>query len=131
MSTKKVLLGAVIGFATGAAIGVLMAPRSGKETRLILKKKGKQAQNSLSEQLDKGYKKWKKVRNKMVDRANMTKHDIKDFLQFMSAEGSDLKDRITDDVKSTGSDVSSAGKRTAEKIDDTFTTSPVCGACTY
>ena len=116
MSAKKVLLGAVIGFATGAAIGVLMAPRSGKETRLILKKKGKQAQNSLSEQLDKGYKKWKKVRNKMVDRANMTKHDIKDFLQFMSAEGSDLKDRITDDVKSTGSDVSSAGKRTAEKI---------------
>ena len=67
MSTKKVLLGAVIGFATGAAIGVLMAPRSGKETRLILKKKGKQAQNSLSEQLDKGYKKWKKVSNKMVD----------------------------------------------------------------
>ena len=36
--------------------------------------------------------------------------------RFMSAEGSDLKDRITDDVKSTGSDVSSAGKRTAEKI---------------
>ncbi len=116
MSTKKVLLGAVIGFATGAAIGVLMAPRSGKETRLILKKKGKEAQGKLNDQLDKGYKKWKKVRNKVVDRANMTKHDIKDFLQFMSAEGSDLKDRITDDVKSTSSDVASAGKRTAEKI---------------
>lgn len=116
MSTKKVLLGAVIGFATGAAIGVLMAPRSGKETRSILKKKGKQAQSNLNEQLDKGYKKWKQVRNKVVDRANMTKHDIKDFMEFMSSEGSDLKDRITDEVKSTASDVSNAGKRTADKI---------------
>lgn len=116
MSTKKVLLGAVIGFATGAAIGVLMAPRSGKETRSIIKKKGKQAQSNLNEQLDKGYKKWKQVRNKVVDRANMTKHDIKDFLEFMSAEGSDLKDRITDEVRSTASDVSSASKRTADKI---------------
>ena len=116
MSTKKVLLGTVIGLAAGAAIGVLLAPRSGKETRMILKKKGKEAQSSVNEQLDRGYKSWKKVRNKVVDRANMTKHDIKDFLEFMSAEGSDLKDRITDEVKSTASDVSSAGKRTADKI---------------
>lgn len=116
MSTKNVLLGAVIGFAAGAAIGVLMAPRSGKETRYILKKKGKQAQSDLNAQLDKGYKKWKEVRNKVVDRANMTKHDIKDFMEFMAAEGSDLKDRITDDVRSSASQVSSAGKRTADKI---------------
>lgn len=116
MSTSKTLLGALVGLTAGAAIGILLAPRSGKETRKLIKKKGQEAQGNLNELLDQGYNQWKKVRNQVVDRANMTKHDIKDFLQFMSAEGSDLKDRIKDDVKSSASDVSSASKRTAEKV---------------
>ncbi len=116
MSTSKTLLGALIGFTAGAAVGILLAPRSGKETRKLISKKSKAAQENLSDLLDQGYAQWKKVRNKVVDRANMTKHDIKDFLQFMSAEGSDLKDRITNDVKSTASDVTSAGKRTADRV---------------
>ncbi|MBK8581181.1 MAG: YtxH domain-containing protein [Flavobacteriales bacterium] len=41
MSTQKTLLAALAGLAAGAAIGVLLAPRSGKETRVILKKKAK------------------------------------------------------------------------------------------
>ena len=115
MSTQKTLLGAVIGFAAGAAIGVLLAPRSGKETRVILKKKGAKAKDDMNVMLDKGYKQWKKARNKIVERANMTKDDLKDFLSFMSAEGADLKDRIVTDAKSTASDVASAAKRTADR----------------
>ncbi|MBK9421460.1 MAG: YtxH domain-containing protein [Flavobacteriales bacterium] len=115
MSTQKTLLGALVGFAAGAAIGVLLAPRSGKDTRLILKKKGEKAKDEMSDMLDKGYKQWKKARNKFVERANMTKDDLKDFLSFMSAEGSDLKERIVSDAKSTANDVASAGKRAAER----------------
>lgn len=116
MSTGKTLLGALIGFTAGAAVGILLAPRSGKETRKMIKSKSKEAQDNLSDLLDQGYAQWKKVRNKVVDRANMTKSDIKDFMSFMSNEGSDLKDRITNDVKSTASDVSNAGKRTADRV---------------
>lgn len=116
MSTSKTLLGVLIGLTAGAAVGILLAPRSGKDTRKLISKKGKEAQDNVSDLLDQGYSQWKKVRNKVVDRANMTKHDIKDFMQFMSAEGSDLKDRISNDVKSTASDVSNAGKRTADKV---------------
>jgi len=116
MSTSKTLLGAVIGLAAGAAIGILLAPRSGKETRKLIKQKGKKAQHDLNDLLDEGYTQWKKVRNTVVDRANMTKSDIKDFLHFMSDEGADLKDRVVNDAKSTADDVIAKGKNTAAHV---------------
>ena len=115
MSTQKTLLAALAGLAAGAAIGVLLAPRSGKETRVIRKKKGEKAKKEMDAQLDKGYKQWKKARNKIVERANMTKDDLKDFLSFMQAEGADLKDRVMSDVNSTANDVAAAGKRAADR----------------
>ena len=116
MSTQKTLIGMLVGFAAGAALGVLIAPRSGKETRALLKKKGNQAKEDLSDLLDRGFEQWKSVRNSVVERANMTRADIKDFLHFMSHEGSDLKDRVMHDTKRTASEVASAGKRTADRI---------------
>ena len=116
MSTSKTLLGALVGLTAGAAIGILLAPRSGKETRKLIKQKGQKAQENLSDLLDEGYTQWKKVRNTVVERANMTKSDIKDFLSFMSAEGSDLKDRVVNDAKSTADDVIAKGKHTAASV---------------
>lgn len=115
MSTQKTLLGVLLGFAAGAAVGVLLAPRSGKQTREILKKKGEKAKDDLSHLLDQGYEQWKTMRNKVVDRANMTKADIKDFLHFMSAEGADLKDRVMSDGKDTVNDMVASGKRAADR----------------
>lgn len=114
MSTQKTLLGVILGLTAGAAIGILLAPRSGKETRNLLKKKGEKAKEDLSDLLDEGYDQWKKARNTIVERASMTKADIKDFLSFMSAEGSDLKDRIAGDVKNSAKNVASAGKRAVD-----------------
>jgi gas vesicle protein len=116
MSTSKTLLGALVGLTAGAALGILLAPRSGKETRKLIKQKGQNAQDELSDLLDQGYTQWKKVRNTVVDRANMTKNDIKDFLQFMSAEGSDLKDRVVKDARSTADDMTAKGKQTASSV---------------
>ncbi len=115
MSTRKTLLGALIGLAAGAAIGILLAPRSGKETRAILRKKGERAKEELSDLLDAGFHQWKKARNKIVERASMSREDVKDFLSFMAAEGSDLKDRIVSDAKNTANDVAAAGKRAADR----------------
>ena len=116
MSTNKTLVGVLVGLTAGAALGLLLAPRSGKETRGLIKQKSKKAQENLSDLLDEGYTQWKKVRNTVVDRANMTKSDIKDFLNFMSNEGADLKDRVVSDAKSTADDAMAKGKRTAESV---------------
>lgn len=94
MSNSKTLLGVLAGLAAGAAIGVLLAPRSGKETRGILRKKGQQAKDELGDLLDAGYDEWRKLRRNVADRAHMTKDDLKDFLDFMAAEGADLKRRM-------------------------------------
>lgn len=116
MSTQKTLLGILVGFAAGAAAGMLLAPRSGKETRTLLKQKGEKAKEDLNTMLDKGYEQWKDVRNKVVERAQMTKADIKDFLHFMSTEGADLKDRVANNAKSTVSDVNATGKRASDRV---------------
>jgi gas vesicle protein len=89
--------------AAGAAIGVLLAPRSGKETREILRKKGEQAKDELGDLLDAGYDEWRKVRRNVADRARMTKDDLKDFLEFMAAEGADLKKRMAHGHEATAS----------------------------
>ena len=43
----KVLLGAVLGGAVGSILGVTFAPKSGKETRKIIGKKGREITNDL------------------------------------------------------------------------------------
>lgn len=101
MSTNKTLLGVLVGLAAGAALGVLLAPRSGKETRVILKTKGKKAKDDLADLLDRGFEKWQGTKDTIVERAHMTKDDLKEFLEFMAAEGADLKERIKRDVKGT------------------------------
>jgi len=40
--TEKIILGTTLGVVAGAAAGVLLAPKSGKETRKIIGKKAKE-----------------------------------------------------------------------------------------
>jgi gas vesicle protein len=53
MSTGKVLLGVIAGVATGAALGVLLAPAKGSETRGIISAKGKDYTDSVKNKFDK------------------------------------------------------------------------------
>lgn len=68
----KLILGAIIGGAIGSVLGLTLAPKKGKETRDILKEKGKQI-----------YKKGKDIHS-----------------QFMDEHGEDIE-KITETAKKT------------------------------
>ncbi|RZJ30611.1 MAG: YtxH domain-containing protein [Flavobacterium sp.] len=83
MSTGKVVLGTLAGIAIGAAVGVLMAPDKGTETRKkILKKKGE-----LSENLKEKYGSLKDKYNTVIDGAASTLESLASKGEEMAQNG--------------------------------------------
>ena len=110
------VLGFLAGAAVGAALGVLFAPRSGKETREILADKARQRKEDLDELIDKAREEWSKAKGKAMDAATMTREEVSDFIRFLMAEGEDLKERLADDVHQKAEEAAAKAKAAAEKI---------------
>lgn len=53
MKANKVLLGVIGGLITGAALGILFAPQSGKKTRKKIKDKSQEFKDNIQEDFDK------------------------------------------------------------------------------
>lgn len=53
MKTNKVILGVIGGLATGALLGILFAPESGKKTRRKIKDKSQELKDNMKEDFDK------------------------------------------------------------------------------
>lgn len=115
MSTQRTLIGFLSGLAAGAAIGILFAPQSGQKTRRAILRRGERMKDDMAEMIEEGHRQWSKMRNKAANAATMTKDEVEDFVRYLFKEGRDLKDRITDDVKRTSSDVAANGRRAAEE----------------
>jgi gas vesicle protein len=68
MSTGKVLLGLMAGFAAGALVGVLLAPEKGSETRKKLSKLGGDYADDLTD-------KFNELKNSIVDKLQSVNED--------------------------------------------------------
>ena len=99
---SNALIALLAGLAAGAALGILLAPQSGKETRSQLKKKGREARDRFDELLDEGHEKWSEAKGKASDAASMTRDEVDDFVRFLFKEGRDLWDRVKADSSTTG-----------------------------
>lgn len=53
MKTNKVILGLIGGLATGAILGILFAPDSGKKTRKKINDKSKELKDNVKNDMDK------------------------------------------------------------------------------
>jgi gas vesicle protein len=71
MSSGKVLLGVLAGFAAGALLGILIAPEKGSDTRKKLSKKGDDFAEALKEKfnefLDSVSEKFEEVKEEVTD----------------------------------------------------------------
>ena len=110
------IFGFLAGAAVGATLGVLFAPRSGKETRQRIQARVGEAKDDLDELIEKGKEEWAQAKGKAADTATMTKDEVTDFVRFLFREGKDLRDRMTDDIKEAAEETTSKAKRAAENV---------------
>ena len=114
-STGKTALALVVGIAAGAALGLLFAPRSGKETRAALLRKGEDMTDGLAEMVEQARKDWGKAKGKVADAATMTKEEVTDFIQYLFKEGKHTAAHVKDEVAASVNDIADRAKRTTEE----------------
>ncbi len=109
------IIGFLGGMALGAALGVLFAPKSGRELRDDIAEAGGNAKEKLNELIENGHREWSRVKGKAVDMASMTRDEVNDFIHFLFREGQDLRSRVRNEVRDG---VNTAGRRASEMADD-------------
>jgi gas vesicle protein len=60
----------VAGLGTGVALGVLFAPRSGKESRRVIREKAQEGRDQMNRTVDKGQDYVKRKGTELLDQAN-------------------------------------------------------------
>ena len=110
------VLGFLAGAAVGAAIGVLFAPRSGKETRERMAGRARDAKDDMESAIDEARADWAKAKGRVVDTATMTKEEVADFIRFLMEEGRDLKDRLGKDFAESEDDVAHHARKAADHV---------------
>lgn len=79
MKANKVILGVIGGLATGAILGILFAPQSGKKTRRKIKDKSRELKDNMKEDFD-------KLIQKIDSKYQAISHDAHEFLHNGSSK---------------------------------------------
>ena len=82
------------GIATGALLGVLFAPQSGKETREAITGQGTAAKEKLEDLVAEGKRRWSEAKGHAKEKAELTAEEVDDLLTFLMKEGRDLFERL-------------------------------------
>ncbi|MBK6541441.1 MAG: YtxH domain-containing protein [Flavobacteriales bacterium] len=110
------VLGFLAGAAIGATLGILFAPRSGKETRDRMARGAADAKDDLDEMIDKARSEWSRAKGKAADTASMTKEEVSDFIRFLFEEGRDLASRVKNDVEDVAGETTHRARQAADHI---------------
>ena len=114
--SRNGILGFLAGAAVGAALGVLFAPRSGKETRERIARKVTDSKDEMDAFIDQAREEWSRTKCKAADAATMTKDEVSDFVRFLFDEGKNLKDRLKNEVADSADEVADKARKSADNV---------------
>jgi gas vesicle protein len=75
-TTGKIITAAAAGIAAGAIAGLLLAPKSGKETRNLLQKKGNKLTDKMKDGVEEGKKAVSGIREKIEESLKDVNHKV-------------------------------------------------------
>lgn len=123
MSNKNLLTSFITGAATGAILGILFAPASGKETRKKIVKAKQHSAEYLEELVEEGKKSWYKTKGKVESGAGVAAHELNDFISHILRTGeswwSKTKNRtsnLVDETENTLGEIAQDGKKSANQV---------------
>jgi gas vesicle protein len=98
MNTGKVLLGLVAGFATGASLGIILAPAKGSETRKLFSRKQVDSDDPLIEtfieflnSVSENDKNVDKVGGELINKVKSTMHHLASERRDVETESGNYK----------------------------------------
>jgi|GEM_PF-106035 len=87
MSNKNLISAILGGAAIGAAVGLLLAPQSGKETRQKIRKAGNMSAEQMNELIAQGKNSWYEVKGKAKESAGVAADELDDFIGHILQNG--------------------------------------------
>jgi len=95
MSSEKVIVGALAGFAAGALVGILFAPDKGTETRKKFISKKDDFQDMLSAKFESFLDSLAVTINEATDEAEMLTEQVKSYTENKTSEAKrDIKNAL-------------------------------------
>lgn len=125
MSKSKLLAAVLSGAAAGAILGVLLAPKSGSETRKQILKSGRKSADAVDQLIEDSKKTWYKTKGKAEMSVGVAAEELDDFMRHIIAKGQSMwnkakntSSKIVDDSEEVLETALSNGKKTANNIKD-------------
>ncbi len=122
--TKSKLLAAVLGgAAAGAILGVLLAPKSGKDTRKQIMKSTQQSAEAVDKLIEDGKKTWYETKGKAERGVGIAAEELDDFMRHIITKGQSLwskaknkTSKMADEAEETFDTAMNNGKKVANNI---------------
>ena len=116
MSNKNLLTAILGGAAVGAAIGLLLAPQSGKETRQKIRKAGNMSADQINELIAQGKNSWYEAKGKAKEGAGVAADELDDFIGHILQNGKKWWKSAKNKASDLAGEAGNAAERTANKV---------------
>jgi gas vesicle protein len=123
MSKSKLLAAVLTGAAAGAILGVLLAPKSGADTRKQILKSARKSSDAMDSLIEDSKNSWFEAKGKVEKNVGIAADELDDFMRHFINKGQNLWSKaknktakVADEAEETMDTVISNGKKATHNI---------------